>query len=510
MGVWVWCVVVVCVVREAMTQPPEETFADDPLDTRAKEGKHHYDLMTREAQMPRYGECYQNALRDLHEGCSDLTDEVQSRLALSFTNCYLVRFGWEVYPCGPQELLSACMQHLDSRAASVYSAMLSSTLAMCHFLQAQAWHHSTAQAINSLRDASEAVSFRLSQAADSAAALSHQLDAQITESRQAVRNAFIEIRESTAEQRGLIVDVFDRVAQLQTLVMGEFSWLYAVAFYVVGAIITMMATCTPRTLEARLPIFITLTISLLLERMVVSFILTYIHSDTPQSNIHAAVWMVRRLGVTCCCLLLMHSAVSYSDPVAVASAKLDELSSATKEIKKLINATGTLEVSSGALTTLSQVFDQSDSSDDTYDPEDDSDFEDDCLSFHSQPFQHVLGKAGGCEEGHYSLRPRPQEVQPRNPMLALETPEAFTRTVQRLETLARRRSRCQVWQYSRLSCTLDNSAIQGEAVVGPNLEQTTACLAVQGETVNSCITRGEAGTSGVMQGHINGAVTAVQ
>lgn len=34
----------------------------------------------------------------------------------------------------------------------------------------------------------------MSQAADSAASLSHQLDAQITESRQALRNAFIEIR----------------------------------------------------------------------------------------------------------------------------------------------------------------------------------------------------------------------------------------------------------------------------------------------------------------------------
>lgn len=50
----------------------------------------------------------------------------------------------------------------------------------------------------------------------------------------------------------------------------------------VGAVVTMMATCTPRTLEARLPILITLTISLLLERAVVSFILAYIHTDTPQ------------------------------------------------------------------------------------------------------------------------------------------------------------------------------------------------------------------------------------
>ncbi|XP_042229220.1 uncharacterized protein LOC121871144 [Homarus americanus] len=140
-----WCVVVVTLVVKMVATLGN---LNDNLEGTAKEGQLHYELMTTQSKMPRYGDCYQNTLQDLRDGCSNLTDEVQSRLALAFTNCYMVRFGWVVYPCEKEEPLDACMYHLDSRAATVYSSMLSSTLAMCHFLQAQAWHQATTDAVH--------------------------------------------------------------------------------------------------------------------------------------------------------------------------------------------------------------------------------------------------------------------------------------------------------------------------------------------------------------------------
>ncbi|ROT73834.1 hypothetical protein C7M84_007707 [Penaeus vannamei] len=53
----------------------EATVAGDSLEEAASEGKLHYEVIMREAKMPKYGDCYQNALEDLHNGCSNLDDE---------------------------------------------------------------------------------------------------------------------------------------------------------------------------------------------------------------------------------------------------------------------------------------------------------------------------------------------------------------------------------------------------------------------------------------------------
>ena len=76
--------------------------------------------------------------------------QIQSRLALMFTNCYLKRFGWEQYPCDTDDPLSLCMENMDSRGVSVYSSMLTNTLAMCHFLQSALWHRQTKDAVHRL------------------------------------------------------------------------------------------------------------------------------------------------------------------------------------------------------------------------------------------------------------------------------------------------------------------------------------------------------------------------
>ncbi|KAK7084164.1 hypothetical protein SK128_024430, partial [Halocaridina rubra] len=82
---------------------------------------------------------------------------------------------------------------MDGRASSIYSAMLTNTLAMCHFLQGQVWHHATNRAVQSLTSTSEAVSLQLSQAVNSAAALTEKLDSQLLESRESLKSAFSDI-----------------------------------------------------------------------------------------------------------------------------------------------------------------------------------------------------------------------------------------------------------------------------------------------------------------------------
>ncbi|CAL4125804.1 unnamed protein product, partial [Meganyctiphanes norvegica] len=267
-----WTLLVTSVVSEE--GPPLEGFQ-----AAASEGELQYQMVAREATMPRYTAVHVSI-------CN-----VQSRVALAFTNCYVARFGWDTYPCEMEQELSECMSSLDNRAASIYSSMLTNTLAMCQFLQAQAWHKSTYDAVTNLRAASDAVSSQLTEAADSATALRQQLNAQLVESRDSLKEAFGEIRDSTMEQRGLIVDVFDRLARLQALVMDEFTWFYAIVFYVSGVIVSMIATYTQRTLGARLPLLTLLGISLSVERSLAAWVLQSSDPDALQTDIHAVIWV---------------------------------------------------------------------------------------------------------------------------------------------------------------------------------------------------------------------------
>ncbi|XP_047471533.1 uncharacterized protein LOC125026971 [Penaeus chinensis] len=357
--------------------------AGDSLEEVASEGKLHYEVIMREAKMPKYGDCYQNALEDLHNGCSNLDDEVSFLTLISF--------------------------------------------------------------LLSLRTASEDVSSQLSRAVDSATALRNQLDSQMVASREAIKGVFAEFRETTAEQRGLIVDVFDQVSQLQSLVMGEFTWFYSVVFYVSGVLVTLVATCTPRTASARLPLLTILAFSLTLERAVTAWLLANTHIDSFQIEVHTAVWGIRRACVFVCFLSLIRALLSYRDPVAVTAARLEELASATSEIKKLMNNTpGALELTNTTLASLSQVLNDSASSDDTYEPSDASGIEDQLLDDYD--FEK---ESGGWSTSRYSLRRRQNETKVQNPVVSMESPEAFGRTVRRMENISMHRSRVQARRLSK-------------------------------------------------------------
>ena len=46
-------------------------------DNRLELGRLQYELAKSDSRMPRYGDCWKNAVRDLEEGCKRLTDDEQ-------------------------------------------------------------------------------------------------------------------------------------------------------------------------------------------------------------------------------------------------------------------------------------------------------------------------------------------------------------------------------------------------------------------------------------------------
>ena len=86
-----------------------------------------------------------------------------------------------------------------------------------------------------------------------------------------VKQMLAEFKSSTDEQRSLIFEVFDRVSRLQNLVISEVNWLYTVVFYGTCLLVIYIVTATKRTADARLVLFVILSLNFAIERIVCNY-----------------------------------------------------------------------------------------------------------------------------------------------------------------------------------------------------------------------------------------------
>jgi len=97
-----------------------ESHADNH-DALVSMGKIQYEVMKLDARMPRYGACWTDALEQLNTGCKHLDDDMQSRMALSFSNCFLEKAGMRTYPCDEDTPISECIKNIDSNAYTTFA-----------------------------------------------------------------------------------------------------------------------------------------------------------------------------------------------------------------------------------------------------------------------------------------------------------------------------------------------------------------------------------------------------
>lgn len=254
--------------------------------SRFTEGKQKYEAIKRDTKMPKYGTCWTQALTELENGCKELSDDTQHRLALMFANCFLLKTGRKTYKCKPNDELAECTKHMSSEAYNVYIEFFTHTQNICFFLQAQLWQELTEDSISRLKDNSD---FVAQQIEDSSIAQSELLKKQnisienqeiilqhgsklqkaLRDSTVDVNKMLIEFKSSTTEQRELIFEVFDKVNVLQNVVMGEFTGVYSLIFYAVAILISYLLTSTARTSGARFWLFVLMTINIVMERSLV-------------------------------------------------------------------------------------------------------------------------------------------------------------------------------------------------------------------------------------------------
>ena len=255
-------------------------------DERYTLGKDKYEAFQRESKMPRYSECWTEALQHLHIGCKHLTDDVQHRLALTFTNCFLMKTGRETYPCDVGQELSECTGAMKAEAYSTFTEFFTHTQNICFFLQAQVWQEMSDQTVHKLADSSARVAQQIEDSSSLQEEMirqqnksisnqqillerGHELKKTLQDSTVDVQIMLTQFKESTVEQRQLIFEVFDRMNSLQSVVMGEFTGFYSLIFYTISIIICYLLTSTPRTSGARFWLFVLMTVNMFVEQFVV-------------------------------------------------------------------------------------------------------------------------------------------------------------------------------------------------------------------------------------------------
>jgi hypothetical protein len=100
------------------------------------------------SRLPRNGECWQAALANLRTSCAELTEDVQSRLALSFTSCFSDMLGLPNYVCELTDPIKDCIKSMDDQGINSFRQFFLHTMDMCHYIQSELWQIETDRAVN--------------------------------------------------------------------------------------------------------------------------------------------------------------------------------------------------------------------------------------------------------------------------------------------------------------------------------------------------------------------------
>ena len=330
------------------------TTLSPPSPSALSSGQAQYQELSLKASLPKYGPCWLSSMSMLSSTCTHLSEETQARLALQFTNCFLIQAGQKDYPCKVEEDIAICLQDVDNNAFTVYSNFYTHTQNMCYFLKSQEWQEITDNTIQKLSSSSAQVAQELEESIQlnkeilvgqqdsleyqrQLAAEGSHLSKAIEASKSNVRSMLEEFKMSTNEQKHLIFEVFDRVTRLQNIVVSEVSWLYTVVFYSASLLIIYLVTATRRTEDSRLWLFLILSLNFGLERFVIFWSLPEdgenIAIDLSQM-VSDRVWMVRNISIFISILVLVVMTIKFKDLNLINNCLLEEIRRQNQELKR--------------------------------------------------------------------------------------------------------------------------------------------------------------------------------
>ncbi|XP_054163912.1 uncharacterized protein LOC128961678 [Oppia nitens] len=282
-------------------------------------GKNMFEVMAKKETM--YGNCWRNAIQSLDTNCKHLTEESQSRLAITFANCFLEKSGQKTYPCNERQDIKECFKHIDNRFFDSYTEFFTHTQSICFYLQTELWQQKTESTVDKLTQTAANVKNRLEDASkqldqlNGLQELSIGSQMRLNEELTTARNTINEFKDSSAEQRFIVKEILDRFIRLQDFILIEVSYGYSIIFFIISIIIVYFITTPIRTNEARLWLFLVLICNLFAERIIASYSVDdqLVGLTSTSIIISERIWISRKVTLLLMTAIFLWFAITYKD-----------------------------------------------------------------------------------------------------------------------------------------------------------------------------------------------------
>ncbi|XP_037522494.1 uncharacterized protein LOC119399729 [Rhipicephalus sanguineus] len=291
------------------------------------------------AKIPEYGVCWSDAVARLERGCDELTEELQGRLALAFTSCFLEKMGKPPIRCRESQPLSLCpalAEFLEKPLATSYTQFFTHTQVICAFLRSRKWQVDAARTISELGATSVRATAELRRAAETQAQLARRQQ-QMFDKTEHLRQELANAHSTLREHREMLDTSLLRLSYVQAFFVDQFATLHSLGYYALAAVLSFLMTTSKRTAGARPWLLMLFLVNLLIERAIVK----WASQDTidraaplaPDSPLGTHISLSRRLICLVALCMYLYQLYSFRDLAAVNNQLLLDLQAEMQRLR---------------------------------------------------------------------------------------------------------------------------------------------------------------------------------
>ena len=332
-------------------------------------GKKEYEMLLQKKNTPLYGECWNDAISRMERSCKLLDEYRQSWLATLFTNCFLKASGFDNELLGRdciglidldyenilESELKLCTQNIDMKIFHTYSLFYVHTQSICFYLQSERWQKRTEHLVDHLLESSHLVSQELVGAVGNIEQLKLIQDNSLNTQRSIndqLHQTKAELEDFNAQSkvnRDLLERVIDQFILLRHFILVEFSLNSSLFFYIISMIIVYFITTTKRASGVRLPLYMLIILSFIIEKKCIDFVYrldrmlseafpvgNQDHPDVLLNDLTMSrtLWMIRKTMMTIMAFVYLWWIATYRDISQISFKIINEHTKILKEIQR--------------------------------------------------------------------------------------------------------------------------------------------------------------------------------
>lgn len=328
-------------------------FLSQSYDVQLNEGEKQYRLMQSNANLPQYGRCWTEAVRQIDVTCTNLSEKTQAMLALRFTKCFMAMSGGadnsHLNDCEDTD----CIGNMSERVFQAYTHFYTHTQNICFYLMHQIWHGETEKTIHLLKSHSQSVSKQLDLASRLQINLLTQqreglklqqklvehganLSDVLNDSQSSLSRLTESFRNSTIEQGRQLGDLFRRLSQFHNWIVGEYLLVEQIMYYSIVLVVIMIATTAKRSEHCRFLLFLLAVLNILIESLFQKYLGADYFIEDIKIVLFETLWVIRKLFAAVMMTVYIVKTVTYQDSQKLTLNLLQRINEQNAEILQVL------------------------------------------------------------------------------------------------------------------------------------------------------------------------------